>query len=160
MGIVRRLIRAGVPVVGPAAIRALARTMKFETCGAEAAEARWRRGENAIFAFWHGHQLMMPVGPYGGRGMGVLISRHADGELIARTIRAFGFEAVRGSTSRGGARALREMIAMANRGADLAVTPDGPRGPRGIVKRGVIEMARQTGLPIFPVVFGASKKKL
>ena len=140
-------------------IRALARGMRLTTSGGEDIEKRWRRGENAIVAFWHGHQLMMTVGPYLGRGMRVLISRHADGELIARTAAAFGFGAVRGSTSRGGARALKEMVGSAAQGADLAVTPDGPRGPRHIVKRGVIEIARQTGLPIYPIAFGASKKK-
>src|SRR3990172_3764538 len=87
------------------------------------------------------------------------LSRHRDGELIARAMRAFGFSAVRGSTTRGGSSALRVLVAEGRRGRGLAGTPDGPKGPRGVVQPGVIQLARLTGLPVFPLAFGASKKK-
>jgi lysophospholipid acyltransferase (LPLAT)-like uncharacterized protein len=111
-----------------------------------------------IVAFWHGRQLMMPFA-YRGKKISILISRHRDGELIARTVGRFGFHAARGSTTRGGAAALMHLARSARAGDDLAVTPDGPRGPRQAVQLGVVELAKLTGRPIIPLAFGASKKK-
>jgi hypothetical protein len=88
-----------------------------------------------------------------------LISRHRDGELISSAMRSFGFSSVRGSTTRGGSAALKGLIERGRSGRDLAVTPDGPKGPRQVAQPGVILLARMTGLPIFPLTFGASKKK-
>jgi hypothetical protein len=88
----------------------------------------------------------------------VLISQHQDGEIIARIISRFGHRAVRGSSTRGGAIALREMIRLGRSGADLVVTPDGPKGPRQIAKLGVVQLAKATGLPIVPLAFSCSKK--
>ena len=79
---------------------------------------------------------MIPLG-YRGRRVRVLISQHRDGELVCRVIKRFGFEAVRGSTTRGGHAALRQLVHWGRQGADLAVTPDGPRGPRCRVQPGV-----------------------
>jgi len=145
------------PLIG-ALIRGVGRTMRLETVNAEGIMARWRRGETSIIAFWHGRQLMLPLA-YHGSGLTILISRHRDGELISRAMVAFGFSAVRGSTTRGGAAGLRALANAGRNGRDLAVTPDGPRGPREIVQPGVIQLARLTGLPIVPLAFGASKKK-
>jgi len=88
----------------------------------------------------------------------VLISQHQDGEIIARIISRFGHRAVRGSSTRGGALALRELIRLGRSGADLVVTPDGPKGPRQVAKLGVIQLAKATGLPIVPLAFSCSKK--
>jgi lysophospholipid acyltransferase (LPLAT)-like uncharacterized protein len=88
----------------------------------------------------------------------VLISRHQDGEIIARIISRFGHRAVRGSSTRGGALALRELIRLGRSGADLVVTPDGPKGPRQVAKIGVVQLAKATGLPIVPLAFSCSKK--
>jgi hypothetical protein len=87
-----------------------------------------------------------------------LISRHRDGEIIARIVARFGHRAVRGSSTRGGASALRDLIRLGRAGADLVVTPDGPKGPRQEAKLGVIQLARATGLPIVPLAFSCSKK--
>ena len=81
-----------------------------------------------------------------------------DGEIIARIISRFGHRAVRGSSTRGGALALRELIRFGRSGADLVVTPDGPKGPRQVAKLGVVQLAKATGLPIVPMAFGCSKK--
>jgi len=140
-------------------IRLLGKTMRMELVGGEAIAQRWREGRGSIVAFWHGRQLMMAQVPYGGRGVDILISRHRDGELISRAMRSFGYASVRGSTTRGGAVALKEMIQRARAGRDVVITPDGPKGPRHIAQPGVIQLAKATGLPIFPVTFGASKKK-
>jgi len=149
--------RAAPPLIATL-IRAVGRTMRLRTINREAIEARWHRGEASIIAFWHGRQLMLPLA-YGGAGLDILVSQHRDGELISRAMSPFGFSTVRGSTTRGGSLALRALVAAGRRGRDLAITPDGPKGPRGVVQSGVIQLARLTGLPIFPVAFGASKKK-
>jgi len=150
--------RRWAPSLVAALIRGVGKTLRIDTVNGAAIVARWRKGEAVIIAFWHGRQLMLPLA-YHGRGLSILISRHRDGELIARAMRAFGFSAVRGSTTRGGSSALRALVAEGRRGRDLAVTPDGPKGPRGVVQPGVIQLARLTGLPVFPLAFGASKKK-
>ena len=82
--------------------------------------------------------------------LAALISASKDGALLAAVLRSFGVEAVRGSSSRRGGQALLELTSWAGRGYDLAVTPDGPRGPRHIVQDGVMALAQVTGLPIIP----------
>lgn len=146
-----------LPPVGAAAIRGIACTMRFSTRGHEAVDALYREGRHIILAFWHSQQLMIPIG-YRGAGSHVLISRHGDGEIIARIIARFGHEAVRGSSTRGGAGALRALIKLGRSGRDVVVTPDGPKGPRHVAKLGVIHLARATGLPIVPLAFACSKK--
>ncbi|MBI3812213.1 MAG: lysophospholipid acyltransferase family protein [Nitrospirae bacterium] len=154
-GILPRLI----PWLGYWVLRGLRSTMRIEVVNGDGPDAFWRTGKNFIIAFWHGRQLMMPA-VYGGKKISILISRHRDGELIARAVGYFGFHSVRGSTTRGGAAALKQLIRSARAGDDLAVTPDGPRGPNQVVQLGVMELAKLTGLPIIPVTFGASKKKI
>lgn len=131
--------------------------MRYETHGHEAVDALYRAGHHAILAFWHGQQLMMLFG-YRGTGTHALISQHGDGEIIARIVARFGHKAVRGSSTRGGAGALRALIKLGRSGQDVAVTPDGPKGPRQVVKLGVIQMAKASGLPIVPMIFACSKK--
>ncbi|OQW30819.1 MAG: hypothetical protein A4E19_08700 [Nitrospira sp. SG-bin1] len=146
-----------LPPIAAAAIRTVAHSMRCETRGHEALDALYREGRNIILAFWHAQQLMIPVG-YRGRGSHVLISQHGDGEIIARIIARFGHEAVRGSSTRGGAGALRALIKLGRSGRDVVVTPDGPKGPRQVAKLGVVHLAKATGLPIVPLVFACSKK--
>ena len=146
-----------LPPIGAAVIRALGRSMWMVSQGHEQVDELYRQGRHIILAFWHSQQLMIPTG-YRGPGANVLISQHQDGEIIARIIARFGHRAVRGSSTRGGALALRELIRLGRSGADLVVTPDGPKGPRQVAKLGVIQLAKATGLPIVPLAFGCSKK--
>jgi lysophospholipid acyltransferase (LPLAT)-like uncharacterized protein len=104
-----------------------------------------------IYAFWH-ENLIMPAYQYGRPDIWVLISQHADGQLIAETCRHLRFKAVRGSTTRGSIEALRTMLKKGEK-AHLAVTPDGPRGPRRQVQPGLVYLAARTGLPIVPIGF-------
>lgn len=129
----------------------------MDSQGHEQVDALYRQGQHIILAFWHAQQLMVPIG-YRGAGSNVLISQHQDGEIIARIISRFGHRAVRGSSTRGGALALRELIRLGRSGADLVVTPDGPKGPRQVAKLGVVQLAKATGLPIVPLAFSCSKK--
>jgi lysophospholipid acyltransferase (LPLAT)-like uncharacterized protein len=146
-----------VPPVGYHVIRLLSRTMRLRCEGMEHVDRLLGQGRRMIIAFWHAQQLMMPLAHRGFEAH-VLISQHRDGELIRRIAARFGLQAVRGSSTRGGAEAFRELIRIGRAGGNLVVTPDGPKGPRQIAKVGVVQLARVTGLPIVPMAFGCSKK--
>ena len=117
----------------------------------------FRQQKQVLLAFWHAQQLMMPLA-IPGLEAHVLISQHRDGELIRRIVARFGLDAVRGSSTRGGAEAFRQLIRLGRSGGNLVLTPDGPKGPRQVAKVGVVQLARATGLPIIPMAFGCSKK--
>ena len=153
----RWLKLALLPPAGVAVIRALGRSMQIETRGQEHVDRLYHEGKRVIIAFWHARQLMMPL-TYRGARAHILISQHQDGEIIARIVERFGFRAVRGSSTRGGVEALRELIRLGRSGVDLVVTPDGPNGPRQVAKMGVIQLARASRLPIIPLAFSCSKK--
>lgn len=146
-----------LPPIGALVIRGIKASMRLEQRGYEPVDALYREKRSIILAFWHAQQLMIPFG-YRGPGSHVLISQHGDGEIIARIIARFGHEAVRGSSTRGGAGALRSLIKLGRSGKDVVVTPDGPKGPRQVAKLGVIQLAKATGLPIVPLGFACSKK--
>jgi lysophospholipid acyltransferase (LPLAT)-like uncharacterized protein len=102
--------------------------------------------ERFIYAFWHENMLVLAY-YYGRPDVWILISHHADGQLITEITGRLGFRAVRGSTTRGGAEAVRQMFTIGRRD-HIAITPDGPRGPRRQVQQGLVYMAAKTGLPI------------
>ena len=102
-----------------------------------------------IYAFWHG-RLLVPALTHGRRHVRIMVSEARDGEWVTAMIERMGFTAVRGSTSRGGRAALKQIVADARKGYPVAITPDGPRGPLGSVGPGTLFLARMTGLPILP----------
>jgi len=106
------------------------------------------RTQRFIYVFWH-EIMLMPVAFYCKPNFRMLVSRHADGELITQVVEHLGVNTIRGSTTRGGIQAMREMLRQAPH-ADIAITPDGPRGPRRHVHKGVIYLASRTGIPIVP----------
>ena len=143
--------------IGTAALWLLWRSLRIRVVGGEWAEAFHAREERPlIFAFWHGRLSMMPFS-WPGRPVTVLVSRHADGEVISRILRRFGIRSVRGSTFRGAHGGLRAMLRAYREGSHLGIAPDGPRGPREQVQLGIIELARRTGAPVVPIGFGASR---
>jgi hypothetical protein len=154
-----RVLLQIVPRIYAWVLRLLALTIRREIRHAERPEEYWNRGQYCIAAFWHQRLLMMPFLPRRGR-VGMMISRHRDGEFIARAVKLLGIDSVRGSTTRGGAQALRGMARFFKDGGNLAITPDGPQGPRHVVQRGVVELARLTSAPILPVTYAASRKKV
>ncbi len=136
--------------VGPLFIRAMGVTLRTRRNGLEnLARARQESG-NVIYAFWHGRLLPLSY-LHRDEGANVLVSTHQDGEYITRVIQGLGFETSRGSSTRGGTAALRDLIATAARGVDIAITPDGPRGPRECCQPGIVFLARKLGLPVVPV---------
>lgn len=151
-----RLVLSFAPGLAAILIRGLYRLMRIEFLGTEHPRQLVATGQPAIYAFWHDQLFLMAKGYLGSRDVKILISASRDGELIARTMGHFGFEAVRGSSNRGAAQAVKEMLRIARSGSSLAITPDGPKGPRHIPKAGVIEVARRTGLPVVPFSFACS----
>ena len=155
MKIPARLALAAGPLVGSIAVRALASTLRVHRDEAAVAPL-WAARTPLIYAMWHGHLLLLPY-LYGHLGARVLTSRSRDGEIVARWIRRFGLDPVRGSSSRGGGEALRALARALRSGREVVVVPDGPRGPREVLKPGVIRLARLSGAPIVPVAVGASR---
>lgn len=140
-------------------IRVVFFTMRVSYVNFDSYRARLRSGERIILAFWHGRLFMMPYAYFGG-GISVLISTHRDGELIARTIKRFSaIDCVRGSSTRGWISGVKGLLFAARMGKDLAITPDGPKGPAREAQIGAVLMAERLGFPIIPVSFGASRKK-
>jgi lysophospholipid acyltransferase (LPLAT)-like uncharacterized protein len=138
-------------------IRILAWTMRFEEINPEIPRRFWKKGIPAIWAFWHGRLLMMPVA-YGGRKLSFLVSPHRDGQVVGKALERFGFHAILGSANRKGFSGFKEMVKAQD--SDIAIVPDGPRGPRRRVQIGVIELAKLTGKAILPLSFSASKRKI
>ncbi|HXG19175.1 MAG TPA: lysophospholipid acyltransferase family protein [Methylomirabilota bacterium] len=137
----------------------LGKTVRKQFLNGEELFARWRRNEQVILAFWHSRILLMPF-PYRGAKACIMNSIHRDGEIITRVIKRFGIKAVRGSSTRGWIGGLKGMLQAYRQGYDLIVVPDGPRGPRCKAKPGVLQLARATGAPIFPVTYGAAWKMI
>lgn len=104
----------------------------------------------AIYIFWH--RELMPIAWYcRRRGIGILISQHFDGEWIARVSSRLGYRCFRGSSTRGGQSAMEDMTAYLRQGGTVALTVDGPRGPRQRMKPGAVYLARETGAPVYAV---------
>jgi lysophospholipid acyltransferase (LPLAT)-like uncharacterized protein len=140
-----------------AALWLLGKTIRKRYVGAAELLACWQRGEQVILCFWHNRILLMPF-PSHGQKVCIMNSVHRDGEIITRVIKRFGIAAVRGSSTRGWLGGLKGMIKAYHQGYNLIVVPDGPRGPRYQAKSGVLQLARATGAPIFPVTYGAEWK--
>ena len=114
-----------------------------------------REGKAVILVVWH-EQLLPLAHQIRDRGTVALVSGHRDGEYIARVIERMGITTVRGSSTRGGIRGLKGLIRAARKGHDLALTPDGPRGPARSFKPGALLAAQLTGLPVVPMAASAS----
>ena len=109
-----------------------------------------------VFAIWHSC-LLVPAFIHRNEDIAVLVSQHRDGELIARVLAAWGNRTVRGSTTRGGSRALLAMIKELERGTVVAVTPDGPRGPALKFQPGALVAAHRAGAPVVPLTVHADR---
>ena len=145
----RRWQVAAISAVGVPVIEALGGTYNWRERGREVLSDIARQGRQPIFAFWHGRILTATL-YFRDRGIVVITSENFDGEWIARIIRRFGYETARGSTSRGGARALAQLRREMRAGRPAAFTIDGPRGPERVAQPGAICLASATGQPIVP----------
>lgn len=113
-----------------------------------------------VLCFWHARLIMISFRKPKNRKTHVLISNHADGEWIAKVSVYLGIKSVRGSSSNGAVAAMRDMMKIAKSGDDLAITPDGPRGPRHEAAAGAIWAAKATGLPLIPISYSCTRAKV
>jgi lysophospholipid acyltransferase (LPLAT)-like uncharacterized protein len=139
-----------------AVMRLIGATIRFEVEGWENYESVINGGHLPVWPFWHDRIFLSAI-YFKHRGIVVITSKSSDGEYIARFIQRFGFGAIRGSSSRGGARALVEMQRSMQKGREIAFTVDGPRGPRYVVKPGPAYLAKLTGNPILPFLLQPKK---
>jgi len=140
--------------VGTWIIRLLAWTWRRDRQARAGFDAARRRADGTVggivLVLWHG-ELLPALVEHAPDGAHAIISRSQDGELIARIAAAFGSRPIRGSSSKGGAEALVRAVQSARAGEVVAVTPDGPRGPRHSVASGVVKVAQKTGVPLIGV---------
>jgi lysophospholipid acyltransferase (LPLAT)-like uncharacterized protein len=152
-----RVTAAAVGLAGFMAIQVLGRTLRVQWLDQQGSARVEEKGRGKIFSFWHG-QLLTLAYTHRKQGICVLVSRHRDGECITRVLRLLGFVSARGSSSDGGHEGAFEMCRHFRHGWDLAVTPDGPRGPRHRVQPGAVYLAQRTGARLVPVACVAEKR--
>ena len=140
---------------GALVIRLLAATWRIRVVRGDIVENLRARRTPMLIVLWHG-QMLPALWQHRGQGIAILISEHRDGEIITRIAQSLGLRAVRGSTSRGGTRALLEMARELSNGADCAVTPDGPRGPAREFAPGALVAAQRSGAAIVAIGSHAS----
>lgn len=139
-----------------AVLALLGATVRWTRRGSEELERRWSGGEPVLMAFWHGRSIMVPF-VYRGRGACIMNSSHRDGEIVSRVLARLGIDATRGSSTRGAVPGLLGLVRAHRRGLDLALIPDGPKGPAGVAKGGAAELALATGAPLFPMGVSCSR---
>jgi len=141
--------------VGSALVRALAATWRYRVSGDEHVRALREKRRPFVFVLWHSRFLPL-LYRHRDEGVVMLISRHRDGGYLVDLGRRWGFRSVRGSTKRGGEVGLLGIVRALEGGAEVAITPDGPRGPAERVQPGAIAAAQHAGVPIVPVGVQAS----
>lgn len=146
--------------LGALYIRLVYSTGSWQIIKGHIPEKYWNEGKPFILAFWHGRLLMMPYCWRRNKPIHMLISSHRDGQLIARTVGHFGIHTVEGSSSKGGAKAFRNMVKALAKNEYVGITPDGPRGPRMQASSGIVSVARLSGAPVIPAAFGIDKGRV
>ena len=156
-----RLVTALVPSTAAALVRMLGATLRLRIEGSDALAPYWSGARPLIYCVWHGRILMVPWlntrlrRTHAARAVSVLASRSRDGGIAAGYASRFGLDVVRGSSSQGGAAAMRALVTTVEAGRDVALVPDGPRGPRRQLGPGVVALAALTGAPVVPLGFAA-----
>jgi len=132
-------------------IKFVSLTLKWSYLNKNYAEKLWKNNENFILCFWHGRLLMMPLSWKKEKKINMLISEHPDGQLISKTVKYFGINTIHGSSSKGGTKAIRNIIQSLKSGESVGITPDGPRGPKMKINSAIIKIASLTGYKILPL---------
>ncbi|MDR1727063.1 MAG: lysophospholipid acyltransferase family protein [Acidobacteriota bacterium] len=145
-----------ISTLGYCAIRCVGASLRWRVVGWDRLEAVYKAGKRPILAFWHG-RIFLASYYFRNRGIVVMTSRHRDGDYIAEVIRRLGYEAARGSSTRGGHGATRAALEAVSGGKDIGFAIDGPRGPRYVAKRGATYIAWKSGHPVVP--FGVSAQR-
>lgn len=151
------MLRALVPPLAYAFVTFVGVTNRLRVVRGDIPKGLRESGTRFIYAFWHQRQVFF-TWTHRGVGAAVMVSRSKDGELIAKTMSLSDIGAIRGSSSRGGAAAAREMVETLRSGLDVGITPDGPKGPARQVKEGVLRVAQLSGAPIVPIANAVSRR--
>src|SRR5580765_1359975 len=146
---------AAIAGIGYPLISALGHTLRWRVEGMHHLDAIVASGRQPIMAFWHG-RILPATFYFRRRGIVVITSENFDGEWIARIIGRFGFGTARGSSSRGGLRAMLQLVRDMEQGKPAGFTLDGPRGPARVAQPGAVWLARATGNPVLPFHLEAS----
>src|SRR5919198_112350 len=152
----KRFQAAAISVAGYRLIAALGATLRWRTEGLEHFHDVIRGGRQPVMAFWHG-RILPATYYFRRRGIVVITSENFDGEWIAGIIERFGYGTARGSSSRGGRKALLQLTRDLRRGRPAGFTVDGPRGPARVVQPGAVWLAKATGNPVLPFHVEASR---
>ncbi len=148
-----------IGLIGPFVVRTWIRSLRLRLLGdLSVVNGAPRIPPSCICVFWH-QRILLLAGSFPKSGFRVLVSQHGDGEMIARVIRGLDMKPIRGSSTRGGARACLEILREKEQNGRLNVglTPDGPRGPPHVFQEGAIFLASRTGLPIHPITLSARR---
>lgn len=132
-------------------LRALSKTWRYRAINDQPVKDLRKAGTPILFALWHGQMLPL-LWYHSNQGVAVVVSEHSDGEIIARILEWMGYRLIRGSTSRGADRALLGIVRTLKEGKDVAITPDGPRGPARKFAQGAIVAANRARTPIIPAL--------
>jgi lysophospholipid acyltransferase (LPLAT)-like uncharacterized protein len=153
---IQPLLQSLAAFTGSLYIRLVGNTSRVSWVNRAARDKLESTGDGFIYACWHGRQMFL-LYLHENDNARPLISKSKDGDLIAKICRHFGLEAIRGSSSRGGLKAVLELKAALASGSRVGVTPDGPRGPFHQVQHGLLYIAQKLGCPILPFAYGARK---
>ncbi|MBL8863603.1 MAG: lysophospholipid acyltransferase family protein [Planctomycetes bacterium] len=151
----RRVGRAVALTFAPSLVRGLARTWR-ETIEGESRLDLLRQRGGYFMALWHG-RMLIPAAHHARQGYAILVSPSGDGDVSEAMLRRLGYGVVRGSTSRRGRAAIRELIGLLRAGTPVAITPDGPRGPSESMSMGLAWLSAATGFPVVPCGFVAAQ---
>jgi lysophospholipid acyltransferase (LPLAT)-like uncharacterized protein len=141
--------------LGSGILRAIGSTWSIEIVGDDVMKKLWLSRKPAVFSLWHG-QLLPLIWHHRHRDVTILVSEHRDGEIIARVAQSLGYGVIRGSTTRGGGRAILEVVSAIRTGRTVAITSDGPRGPAKKVAPGPLIAAQRAAVPLVPAAAWAS----
>jgi len=154
-----KIAMAVLPRVVWAHLKFTVLTSRLSVRGSDHADRLVQTGEGFIYAFWHNRQILLPV-LRKEENIHCLISSSRDGEYVARLAGLFGKSAIRGSSTRGGFDAMKQLMRVLTQGGIVAITPDGPLGPVYEVQPGVVQISRALGVAVVPVAFDSSRKKV
>jgi lysophospholipid acyltransferase (LPLAT)-like uncharacterized protein len=144
--------------LGSRYIRFIFKTTRWTFEGSQHPQPFWDQEKPFICAFWHNRLLLGTYGWTVSVPFYMLISEHADGQVIAHTVKHQGIDCIAGSKRRGGMAAFRRLVHALRQGQFIGMTPDGPRGPRFKASPGIATLARLTGVPVLPFVAAVEKR--
>jgi len=153
----KRILAKVATALGPWFLRSLRATWRVRRVDWENYQVLAPDGARPVYTMWHENVAAGSTGHLGEK-LAVLISQHRDGEIIARAVHSMGFQSIRGSSSRDGAKALRQMLAELGSDTGMVFTPDGPRGPARRAAPGAVYVAGTTGRPLVATGYAASRQ--